>query len=112
MVATSIETDGSSTAQLSAALVNTYLRAIVSGDEATAFADLGGARGDRGLALTEEEFIDLHSRIVSLRAKQVARTTASVEAEIQTAKGLYYTTFRVEQNAKGAFIAAHDFIKP
>lgn len=109
---TSIETDGSTAAQSGISLVDNYLHSLMSGDEQSAYADLGGASGERGLALSEEQFIDARTRIVSMQAKQLGHGSASVEVELQSAKGLYYASYQVGQGANGPIIASHDFIKP
>ena len=111
-LALSVETDGTTAAQAAVSVVNSYLRALIAGDEAGAFAALGGTAGDKGLSLGEEQFLDGRSRIVSMRAKQLGKASASVEVELQSAKGLYYGTYRVDESGAKAIIESHEFIKP
>lgn len=94
-------------------LVRTYLAAIANGDLATAYAALGGAPGDKGLATNEEEFMDRKARLLRIHASQRGEASATVEVEIASSKGNYYATFRVEPGERGTpVIESHDFIRP
>ncbi len=93
------------------ALVRRYIEALVHGDEAGAYAALGGAPGDAGLALSEESFIDSGAHVESLKTTPVSAMEAQVDAEIISAKGTYAATYRVRYGAHGAYISSHDYIK-
>ena len=94
------------------AVVRRYIDALKRGDEVGAFAALGGLPGDKGLSLTEESFVDSKARITSVHSTPSEDGSATVELEIAAAKGTYFATFHVIQNAKGFVIDQHDFIKP
>ena len=93
-------------------VVRRYIDALKRGDEVGAYAALGGLPGDRGLSLSEESFVDRNARITSVRSTSSEDGSATVEIEIASAKGTYFSTFHVIQNAKGFVIDQHDFIKP
>ena len=82
------------------------------GDEPAAFAALGGAPGDKGLNLSEEEFLNAKARILSVQTHARGEASATVEVEIASPKGTYYATFRVAPGNQGPVIESHDFIKP
>ena len=94
------------------AVVRRYIDALKRGDEVGAYAALGGLPGDKGLSLPEESFVDSKARITSVRTTPSEDGSATVELEIASAKGTYFATFHVIQNAKGFVIDQHDFIKP
>jgi hypothetical protein len=93
------------------AVVRRYLNALMGGDESGAYAALGGASGDPGLALSEESFLDPNAKIDSLKTTAVSPMEAQVDAEITSAKGTYEATYRVKYGAHGAYITSHDYIK-
>lgn len=92
-------------------LVRGYLEALIRGDEASGYAALGGDPGDPGLTLSEEAFLDPSARVTSVRTTSADAQTALVEAEISTAKGMYYGTYHIAYGKHGAYITRHDYIK-
>jgi hypothetical protein len=92
-------------------LVRRYVDALARGDEAAAYAALGGVAGDTGLALSEESFIDPSSHVAELKTTPLSPMEAQVDAEITSAKGTYEATYRVRFGPKGAYITSHDYIK-
>lgn len=94
------------------AVVRRFIDALKRGDEVGAYAALGGLPGDKGLSLPEESFVDSNARITSVRSTRSEDGSATVELEIAAAKGTYFGTYHVIQNAKGLIIDQHDFIKP
>jgi hypothetical protein len=93
------------------AVVRRYLGSLISGDETSAYAALGGAPGDAGLTLSEESFLDPNAKIDSIKTTPVSPMEAQVDAEITSAKGTYEATYRVKYGAHGAYITSHDYIK-
>ena len=93
------------------AVVRRYLEALLHGDEAGAYAALGGAAGDPGLTLSEESFIDSSAKIDSLKTTPVSPMEAQVDAQITGVKGTYEATYRVKYGPHGAYITSHDYIK-
>ena len=91
--------------------VRSYIGALARGDESAGYAALGGSPGDRGLALSEQAFIDSSAHITSLHATKVDESSATVECEISSAKGTYYATYHVTLGPRGATITQHDYIK-
>ncbi|GAC1421253.1 MAG: hypothetical protein NVSMB5_14310 [Candidatus Velthaea sp.] len=91
--------------------VRSYIGALIRGDESAGYAALGGSAGDRGLALSEEAFLDSSAHITSLRAAKVDESSATVECEIASSKGTYYATYHVTLGPRGATITQHDYIK-
>jgi hypothetical protein len=81
-----------------------YLDALISGDDATAQAQLLASSGSPGSQLSEKQFLDKESRIVDLSASATSATTASVDADVQTAKGLYYVHFEVQRLDSGVVL--------
>jgi len=100
-----------SIASSASAVVRRYLDALLRGDEAGAYAALGGAAGDPGLTLSEESFIDPSAKIDTLKTTPVSPMEAQVDAEITSAKGTYEATYRVKYGPHGAYITSHDYIK-
>ena len=111
-VTTSARTAGTLPATPAVAVVRRYIDALKRGDEVGAYAALGGLPGDKGLSLSEESFVDSKARITSVRTTPSEDGSATVELDIAAAKGTYFVTFHVIQNAKGFVIDQHDFIKP
>lgn len=93
------------------ALVRRYLTDLMAGDEAGAYAALGGSAGDRSLDLKEEAFLDKDARITSIRVTHSDGSGATVDAEITSDHGSYATTFHVTYGPNGSIIDKHDFIK-
>ena len=93
-------------------VVRRYLDAIKRGDEVGAYAALGGSPGDKGLSLSEESFVDRTARVKVVRATPSEDGSSTIEVEIVSAKGSYFSTFHVVQNTKGFIIDQHDSIKP
>jgi hypothetical protein len=87
--------------------VRRYIDSLAAGDETAAYAALGGSSSDRNLDLKEEAFLDKDARITSLRASRSDATSATVDAEISTARGSYVATFHV----LNGIITQHDYIK-
>lgn len=98
-------------AAVAASVVRRYIDALVRGDEVAGFAALGGAVGDRGLALSEESFLDPTARVTSIRVTPIDASTAKVECEISAIKGTYFATYQVSSGPRGPYISQHDFIK-
>lgn len=88
-----------------------YLTDLMAGDEAGAYAALGGSAGDRSLDLKEEAFLDKDARITSIRVTHSDSSGATVDAEITSDHGSYATTFHVTYGPNGSIIDKHDFIK-
>jgi hypothetical protein len=112
IVATPRPTAAPPTLETSAAsVVRRYIEALIHGDESTAYAALGGSAGDRGLALSEETFLDSTARITSLNVTPVDDHTASVACDISSAEGSFVATYQVTVGPRGPYIAHHDYIK-
>jgi hypothetical protein len=92
-------------------LVRRYLGDLIAGDEAGAYAALGGTSSDRSLDLKEEAFLDKDARITSVRVTRSDATGATVDAEITSGRGSYVATFRVGNGPAGSIINQHDYIK-
>lgn len=88
-----------------------YLDALITGNDAGAYASFGVAPGDPNVRLTEAAFIDRTSRIVSLRTTHADVTGATVEAEVTSTHGAYYVTYHVSRAPGGAVIDGHDYIR-
>jgi len=93
------------------ALVRRYIDDLIAGDEAGAYAALGGTSSDRSLDLKEEAFLDKDARITSLRVSRADGSGATVDAEITSGHGSYVATFRVVYGPSGSIINQHDYIK-
>ena len=94
-----------------AALVRRYLDDLIAGDEAGAYAALGGTRADRSLDLKEEAFLSKDARITSVHVSGADATGSTVDAEITTGRGSYVATFHVTTGPNGSIINQHDYIK-
>jgi hypothetical protein len=81
---------------------------LIAGDESTAYAALGG---DRGQSLKEEAFLDKDARITSLRVSRSDASGVTIDADIVSGRGTYVATFRVTSGPNGPTIAQHDYIK-
>jgi len=92
-------------------LVRRYLDDLIDGDEAGAYAALGGSSGDRGLDLKEEAFLDKDARITSMHVNRADASGAGIDAEIASSRGSYVATFRVTNGPNGPIISQHDYIK-
>jgi hypothetical protein len=93
------------------ALVRRYISDLAAGDEAGAYAALGGTAGDRSLDLKEEAFLDKDAHITSIRVTRTDGSGATVDAEITSDHGSYATTFHVTYGPNGSIIDKHDYIK-
>jgi hypothetical protein len=93
------------------ALVRRYIDDLVAGDEAGAYAALGGTSSDRSLDLKEEAFLDKDARITSIRVSRSDGAAATVDAEITSGHGSYVATFHVTYGPNGSIISQHDYIK-
>jgi hypothetical protein len=93
------------------ALVRRYIDDLIGGDEAGAYAALGGTSSDRSLDLKEEAFLDKDARITSIRASRTDATGTTVDAEITSGRGSYVATFHVVNGPGGVIINQHDYIK-
>jgi hypothetical protein len=93
------------------AVVRRYIGDLVAGDEAGAYAALGGTSSDRTLDLKEEAFLDKDARITSMRVSRSDATGATVDAEITSDHGSYVATFHVTNGPNGSIITQHDYIK-
>jgi hypothetical protein len=98
-------------AQPAQAVVRRYIGDLIAGDEAGAYAALGGTSSDRTLDLKEEAFLDKDARITSMRASRSDATGVTVDAEITSARGSYVATFHVTNGPNGSIINQHDYIK-
>lgn len=77
------------------ALVRKYMEAIAHGDDATAYAALGGNSG----SLTEVQYLDPTMRITSVSSTRVPGGGTNVQVEFRTARGEYFGTFTVDSSA-------------
>lgn len=93
------------------AVVRRYIGDLIAGDEAGAYAALGGSSSDRALDLKEEAFLDKDARITSIRVSHTDATGATVDAEITSGRGSYVATFHVVNGPNGSTINQHDYIK-
>jgi hypothetical protein len=93
------------------ATVRRYLDAIIGGDENTAYAAFGVSPGDANVQLTEQGFLDSGARITALRTRHVDAAGATIEAELNTARGAYEATYHVSRGPNGPVIDQHDYIK-
>jgi hypothetical protein len=93
------------------ALVRRYITDLMAGDEAGAYAALGGTASDRSLDLKEEAFLDKDAHITSIRVTRSDGSGATVDAEITSDHGSYATTFHVTYGPSGSIIDKHDYIK-
>jgi hypothetical protein len=98
-------------AQPAQAVVRRYIGDLIAGDEAGAYAALGGTSSDRTLDLKEEAFLDKDARITSMRVSRSDATGVTVDAEITSARGSYVATFHVTNGPNGSIINQHDYIK-
>ena len=98
-------------ADAATALVRRYVEDLIAGDEASAYAALGGTSSDRTLSLKEEAFLDKDARITSIRVSRADATGTTVDAEITSARGSYVATFHVANGPNGNIINQHDYIK-
>ena len=87
-----------------------YLADLIAGNEPAAYAELGKQPGDPN-ALTEEAFIDRGTRITSIRTTATDVNSATVEVELQSARGSYFATYHVTNGPNGPVIDQHDYIK-
>jgi hypothetical protein len=101
----------SSPAEASLAVVRHYIDDLIAGDEAGAYAALGGSSSDRTLDLKEEAFLDKDARITSMRVSRTDPAGATVDAEITSGRGSYVATFHVTNGPNGSTINQHDYIK-
>lgn len=92
-------------------VVRRYLGALIAGNEAGAYAALGGVSGDRGLSLKEEAFIDKDTHISTIRTSKSDAGGAMVEVELASDRGTYFATYHVTTGANGPIIDQHDYIK-
>jgi hypothetical protein len=93
------------------ALVRRYIDDLIAGDEAGAYAALGGTSSDRSLTLKEEAFLDKDAHITSIRVSRADAAGATVDAEITSNRGSYVATFHVINGPNGISINQHDYIK-
>jgi hypothetical protein len=93
------------------ALVRRSITDLMGGDEAGAYAALGGTASDRSLDLKEEAFLDKDAHITSIRVTRTDGSGATVDAEITSDHGSYATTFHVTYGPSGSIIDKHDYIK-
>jgi hypothetical protein len=98
-------------AEAATGVVRRYLDDLIAGDEAGAYAALGGTSSDRSLTLKEEAFLDKDARITSIHVSRTDSTGATVDAEITSARGSYVATFHVINGPNGISINQHDYIK-
>jgi hypothetical protein len=96
---------------LAQATVRRYLTALIAGDEGSAYAAFGATPGDPNVQLTEQAFLDSGARIGSLRVTRVDASGATVEVELNTARGPYEATYHVSRGPNGPVIDQHDYIK-
>ena len=90
--------------------VRRYLADLIAGNEQAAYAELGKQPGDPN-ALSEEAFIDRGTRITSVRTMSSDVNSATVEVELQSARGSYVATYHVTNGPNGPVIDQHDYIK-
>lgn len=92
--------------------VRTYIGAVAAGDDATAKAQLLANSGTSQATLLEKSFLDPGARIVDMSARATSPTTAVIDADIQTQKGLYYGHFEVRRLDSGiVLISLHSAVK-
>ncbi|BDE05719.1 hypothetical protein WPS_09950 [Vulcanimicrobium alpinum] len=91
--------------------VRRYIGALIAGNENGAYAALGASPGDAGAQLSEEAFVDRSTHITSIRTTRVDASGATVEVEMNSARGAYYGTYHVVKGPGGPVIDQHDYIK-
>ena len=74
-------------------LVRRYIDAVKSGDDAGAYAALGGTGGNR---LYEQQYLDPTARITSMSSTRTSGSAAKVQVEMTSPKGQYFLTFTVD----------------
>jgi hypothetical protein len=94
-----------------ARIVRSYLSALIRGDEKTAYRLLGAAPGDKHAGLDEESFINTSAQITSIKSAGASTAGSVVHAEIETAGGIYFGTYHVENKDGTYVITGHSFIK-
>jgi hypothetical protein len=85
-------------------VVRKYMEAIAHGDDATAYAALGGNSG----SLTEVQYLDPTMRITSISSTRAPGGGTNVQVEFRTARGEYFGTFTVDSS--GTRITQHEVI--
>jgi hypothetical protein len=93
------------------ALVRRYIQSLIGGDEAGAYAALGGTSSDRSLDLKEEAFLGKDARITAMRVSRADAAGETIDADITSGSGSYVATYRVTNGPGGPTITQHDFIK-
>jgi hypothetical protein len=100
-------------ARLSAGVVRAYLGALMRGDEESAYAAFGASPGDRGVSLSEQDYIDAKTQIVRVDARQTGTDAATVDVTLKTSKGPYFAQYFLKRSPNGAaLITQHELIQP
>jgi hypothetical protein len=93
--------------------VRTYIEALIAGDDTTAQSQLLANSGTPNAALSEKSFLDRDARIIDISASATSPTTAAVNVDVRSAKGLYYAHYEVRRLDTGVtLIREHNYIKP
>ena len=93
--------------------MRTYLTALIDGDERTAYEQLGVSPGDPSASLDEERFLDHSARITDIRVRSTGARSVTVDADVATSRGTFFTTFDVAEDSGGAaIIKTHESIQP
>lgn len=98
-------------ADVAESTVRRYIDAVITGNDASAYAAFGATPGDPNVRLTEAAFVDRSSRIISLRTTHSDATGSTIGVEVSSSHGSYYVTYHVSRAPGGAVIDGHDYIR-
>jgi hypothetical protein len=98
-------------AEVAESTVRRYIDAVISGNDASAYAAFGATPGDPNVRLTEAAFVDRSSHIISLRTTHSDATGSTIGVEVSSSHGSYYITYHVSRAPGGAVIDGHDYIR-
>jgi cytoskeletal protein RodZ len=91
--------------------VRRYIDAVITGNDASAYAAFGATPGDPNVRLTEAAFVDRSSHIIALRTTHTDATGSTIGVEVSSSHGSYYVTYHVSRAPGGAVIDGHDYIR-
>lgn len=92
-------------------VVNRYLRAVGSGDDATARTLLGASPGDATVPLPELSIVGPDSRIVSIGGRRTGAASAAVNVQIESGGTTYLIVYEVREGPNGTYIAGRDITR-
>jgi hypothetical protein len=91
--------------------VRRYIDAVITGNDASAYAAFGATPGDPNVRLTEAAFVDRSSHIISMHTTHSDVTGSTIGVEVSSSHGSYYITYHVSRAPGGAVIDGHDYIR-